>query len=143
MLKELKIDFLWEISKFILFSGFGFLWYEKTAEAFIMHSYVMNQDKQQKTHRKPFSLKDIQTPFYILIVGYIISFIVFLIETFLLSPEKLKNLQTMLKPVDSDNKKNRRNRFQNQSKRNWSFWTDSNLVIDNHWLCRFLPKKNN
>ena len=98
----------------ICFLGFGLLWYEKTAEAFIMHSYVQNQELRQEKLRKPFSLEDIQAPFYILIFGYIISFIVFLIEKFVLTPEKLYKLKGFIWPVKSifnDFEKSRRNRF--------------------------------
>lgn len=100
--------------------GFGLLWYQKTAEAFIMHSYVQNQEKQQEKHRKPFSMKDIQAPFYILIAGYSVSFIVFLIEKFVLTPEKLYKLKRSIRPVKiiiNDSEKSPRNRFKNIRKR--------------------------
>lgn len=67
-------------------SGFSLLWYDQTVEAFIRHSYVHHQGHSDASLRHPFSMEDIQAPFYILIFGYIISFIVFLIEKFVLTP---------------------------------------------------------
>lgn len=64
-----------------------------------MHAYVQHQDEIQDKLRKPFSLKDIQAPFYILIFGYIISFIVFLVEKFILTPEKLCKFKKCILPV--------------------------------------------
>lgn len=66
-----------------------------------MHAYVQHQDEIQEKLRKPFSLKDIQAPFYILLFGYIISFIVFLIEKFVVTPEKLCKLKNFIWPVKS------------------------------------------
>lgn len=79
-----------------------------------MHSYVQNEELRQEKLRKPFSLEDIQAPFYILIFGYLISFIVFLIEKFVLTPEKLHKLRSFIWPVKSvvnGFEKSRRNRF--------------------------------
>lgn len=94
-------------------SGFANLWYEKTEEAFIRTSYVQQQATR---HRKPFSLKDIQTPFYILYLGYFISFVVFLIEKFILSPEKCEKIERFISPVDyvmREFETNRRKKFSN------------------------------
>lgn len=78
-------------------SGFATLWYERTEEAFIRTSYVQQQSFKR---RKPFSLKDIQTPFYILYIGYFISFVVFLIEKFIFSPTKCEKIERFISPVD-------------------------------------------
>lgn len=95
----------------VFFSGFGTLWYEKTEEAFFRTTYVRHQ---MNKYRKPFSLEDIQTPFYILYFGYTISFVVFLIEKFILPPKKFDKIGRLINPVDSvvkDFEANRRKKF--------------------------------
>lgn len=86
------------------FSGFGTLWYERTVEAFIRDSHVkrhFSEVYQQHKHRTPFSLKDIQAPFYILIVGYVFSLLAFLVEKFVLPPEKFVKIIRTIRPVNS------------------------------------------
>lgn len=78
--------------------GFAKLWYEKTVEAFLMESYIQRQ-VTQNDDRKPFSLNDIQAPFYLLVFGYIISGIVFLLEKFVLHPKNLKKILKFINPT--------------------------------------------
>lgn len=95
--------------------GFGVLWHKQTEEALIRHSYMHQQKYPNNDHiYKPFSLKDIEIPFYILITGYIISFIVFLFEKFILTPKNLYKLQTIIWPVNTvikDIESNRSKKF--------------------------------
>ncbi|XP_031622960.1 uncharacterized protein LOC116340548 [Contarinia nasturtii] len=89
--------------------GFHLVWYEKTEEAFILKSDIHYQE--QRT-RKPFSLDDIQAPFYILLMGYIISFIVFLIERFVLTPNKYGRFEKLvINKIPNELKKNRTKTF--------------------------------
>lgn len=78
--------------------GFARLWYEKTQEAFLMESYIQRQ-VTQNDDRKPFSLNDIQAPFYLLVFGYIISGIVFLLEKFVLHPKNMKKISKFINPT--------------------------------------------
>lgn len=78
--------------------GFARLWYEKTQEAFLMASYIQRQ-VTQNDDRKPFSLNDIQAPFYLLVFGYIISGIVFLLEKFVLHPKNMKKISKFIYPT--------------------------------------------
>lgn len=78
--------------------GFAGLWYEKTQEAFLMESYIQRQ-VTQNDDRKPFSLNDIQAPFYLLVFGYIISGIVFLLEKFVLHPKNMKKISKFINPT--------------------------------------------
>lgn len=99
------------------FSGFGILWYERTVEAFIRDSHVkrhINEVYQLHKHRTPFSLKDIQAPFYILIVGYVFSLLAFLVERFVLPPGKFTQIVRVIRPVNSivsEFEMNRRKKF--------------------------------
>lgn len=68
--------------------GFSKVWYDQMEKAYLIHAYVKNQQKFPKRHRKPFSMEDLQTPFFILIVGHTMSFVVFLMEKFMASAEK-------------------------------------------------------
>lgn len=89
-----------EIDRCILSTvGFALLWYEQIEEAFIMKAYTHDRAMFGKRPRKPFSLKDIQTPFYFLIIGYFISFVMFMIEKFILSPDKLAKIRNYIRPT--------------------------------------------
>lgn len=79
-------------------SGLGPLWYEKTEEAFILYESIVHRP-DHKNPRKPFSMNDIQAPFRILIMGYVLSFIVLLIEKYVLPPKKLAQVKRFICPV--------------------------------------------
>lgn len=85
--------------KLVSNSGFATLWYDQTEDAFFKHTYIHRKGYRVSSNRQPFSLNDIQAPFYILIIGYIISFVVFLIEKFVLNPKKFEKLQRIIIPV--------------------------------------------
>ena len=88
-------------NKLVSNSGFATLWYDQTEEAFFKHTHIHHKGYQISNIRQPFSLHDIQAPFYILIIGYIISFVVFLTEKFVLHPKKCEKLQRIIRPVNS------------------------------------------
>lgn len=72
-------------------AGLVELWYRATEDAFILNKTIQNMKlgpDLEANRRKPFSLRDIQSAFYFLIIGYIISAIVFLIEKFVMPPER-------------------------------------------------------
>lgn len=64
-------------------------WYDATKEAFIRNRNIENARTHYVSSRKPFTLQDIQTSFYVLIFGHSIAMIVFLIEKFLMSPKRI------------------------------------------------------
>lgn len=51
-------------------------------KAYLIQAYVNDPQQFAKRIRKPFTVEDLQTPFFILIVGYTMSFVVFLMEKF-------------------------------------------------------------
>lgn len=57
-------------------SGLLTKWYKDFVDAIILESLFTKQDN----HPKPFALEDIQTAFYLLILGYIIAILIFLGE---------------------------------------------------------------
>lgn len=82
-------------------SGFSTVWYDQMEKAYLIQAYVKNPQQFAKHQRKPFSVEDLQTPFFILIVGYTMSFVVFLMEKFVASPEKCEKVIGYLRPVQS------------------------------------------
>lgn len=80
--------------------GFALLWYQQTEQAFLMESAIHRQLEESKI-RKPFSLSDIQAPFYFLVFGYAVSFVVFLLEKFILYPENVERIWEFVNPVGS------------------------------------------
>lgn len=70
-------------------AGLVRFWYDATKEAFIRNRNIENAKTHFLSSRKPFTLQDIQTSFYVLIFGHSIAMIVFLIEMFVLSPKRI------------------------------------------------------
>lgn len=79
-------------------------------KAYLIHTYVKNPHQFAKHLRKPFSVEDLHTPFFILIVGYTMSFVVFLMEKFVASPEKCRKIMSLVRrPIQ-----NIKNNFRSQ-----------------------------
>lgn len=90
--------------------------------AYLIHAQVKNSQHFAKSHPKPFSLEDLQMPFFILIIGYTTSFVVFLIEKFVASPDKYRKIIAYLCPVQSLKKhfQSQRSKCQkNRQRLNW------------------------
>lgn len=56
-------------------------------KAYLIQAYVKNPQQFAKHLRKPFTVEDLQTPFFILLVGYTMAFLVFLMEKFVAAPD--------------------------------------------------------
>lgn len=63
-------------------------------KAYLIQAYVKNPQQFAKHLRKPFTVEDLQTPFFILIVGYTMSFVVFLMEKFVAAQQKCHKIMT-------------------------------------------------
>lgn len=77
--------------------GFPKLWYDQMEEAFRLESSIRSQ-MIRNIDRKPFSLTEIQAPFYFLVFGYIISLVVFLLEKFVLPPKNVEKICKFFNP---------------------------------------------
>lgn len=69
--------------------GFTKLWQDSTSNTLIQVERA-RQVKEPEIYQA-FSLKNVKTPFYMLLIGYMLSIIVFLIER-ILPPEKLERI---------------------------------------------------
>lgn len=80
--------------------GFMKFWYESTVSAFIAASHIQYSITSSKTEEgKPFSLSDVKTSFYLLLLGYATASIIFLIEKFIIPPKKLGKIESCVCPV--------------------------------------------
>lgn len=86
-------------------------------KAYLIHAYVRYPQTFPHHQKKPFSVEDLQTPFFILIVGYTMSFVVFLIEKFMASPEKCEKFIAYLRPVQTIKNQFRSQHAKNQKQR--------------------------
>jgi hypothetical protein len=68
------------------FSGLIDVWYEQVESAFVVHHLYTNRFDVYKT--QAFTFHDIQTAFYILGIGMFIGTILFIIEIFVVPPNK-------------------------------------------------------
>lgn len=84
-----------------MFLGFSTVWYDQMEKAYMIHAYAKYPQQFEHYQRKPFSVEDLQTPFFILIVGHTMAFVVFLMEIFLASPEKCQQFIAFLSQAQS------------------------------------------
>lgn len=70
------------------FTGFLQLWYDQVENAFVMHSLYSQPIQPSKLGKQAFSLTDMQTAFYILIIGYLIALTVFVAEKCIWPPKR-------------------------------------------------------
>lgn len=85
-------------------------------KAYLIQAYVKNPQQFAKHLRKPFTVEDLQTPFFILFVGYTMAFIVFLMEKFVAAPEKCHKIVTFLRPIQTIKNTFRSRRVECQAK---------------------------
>lgn len=93
-------------------AGLVRFWYDATKEAFIRNRYIENAKIHYVDSRKPFTLQDIQTSFYVLIFGHSIAMIVFLIEMFVMSPKRISQSKVFFN-------RDRRNRMNTIISQRW------------------------
>lgn len=87
-------------------SGFTKYWQEMTSSTLIRRAYA---EREIFEEGKPFTLKNVETPFYLLLIGYLFSSIVFLVEKWVIPPQRFRNIK---KAVGlSARSKKRRNRI--------------------------------
>lgn len=70
-------------------------------KAYLIQAYVKNPQQFAKHLRKPFTVEDLQTPFFILIVGYTVAFVVFLMEKFVAAPKRCQKIVTSLRSAQN------------------------------------------
>lgn len=78
-----------QMIEFFTEAGLVRFWYDTTKEAFIRNRNIENAKAHYVSSRKPFTIADIQTSFYVLIFGHSIAMIVFMIERFVMSPKRI------------------------------------------------------
>lgn len=83
--------------------GFTKLWQDSTSNTLIQRERVR---EVKEPVNQAFSLKNVKTPFYLLLIGYMLSIVVFLIER-ILPPAKLERILNRLGLLNT----NRRARF--------------------------------
>lgn len=67
-------------------------------------------NREQYVTRKPFSIKDIQTSIYFLIIGHLMATIVFLIEKFVMPPKRFNGMKRSKRIIEKRLSKKQRMR---------------------------------